>query len=139
MTYAGAKHQPVAVCLVEYQAFEDARLPEVIVQIVGHRAFREGAAEEDGAVHTRNGQRKYVVNKLLPRLVLHHRQRVGSLTGYLHVILLAYPVDVAIVRITLHPDGSLWFHLLHAWGYDVFTLFLASTGNRYGHQTTHEG
>jgi len=41
MTYAGAKHEPVAIGLVEHKALEDARLTEIVVKIGTERMFGE--------------------------------------------------------------------------------------------------
>ena len=74
MAHAGTEIEVVAFGLVKYQALKDARLVEVIIQILLQSLFGKDVTIEYGAILARYRQTEHVVNKFLPRLILDHRQ-----------------------------------------------------------------
>ena len=131
MTDTGGEEQVIALGLVEDKALENARLTIVIIETGTKSGLGEGLGAEDSAILADDLQDNAIIDKLLARLVLDHRQRVAGCTGNLYLILLAQPLYILNILIILHTDRCL---RLRGFGFlydDIIVLFFLTTTCSY--------
>ena len=135
MPYTGTEEQIIAFGLVEDQAFKDACLVEVIIQILRQRFLGERPSVEYGAILARYLQAKHIVHVFLSCLIFHHRQRIAGLTADGNEIRLTNPFHLPLVKIGLHANRLFRLHLDDARCNDIVTLFLSSTSCQHDNHT----
>jgi hypothetical protein len=131
MTYTGSKEQLIALGLIEDKALEDTCLAIVVVETAIESGLGEGLGAEDTAILADDLQDNAIIDKLLTRLVLDHRQRVAGCTGNLNLVLLAQPLYILDILIILHSDRCL---RLRGFGFlydDIIVLFFLTTTCSY--------
>ena len=131
MTDTGGEEQVIALGLIEHKALENARLTIVIIETGTKSRLGEGLGAEDSAVLADDLQDNAIIDKLLTRLVLDHRQRVAGCTGNLYLILLAQPLYILDILIILHTDRCL---RLRGFGFlydDIIVLFFLTATDGY--------
>ena len=127
MTDTGGKVQLIALGLIEDKALEDTCLAIIVVEAGVESGLGEGLGAEDTAILADDLQDNAIIDKLLARLVLDHRQRVAGCTGNLYLILLAQPLNILDILIILHADRCL---RLRSFGFlydDIIVLFFLTT------------